>query len=61
MRFALRSSRASISATISSMLQNFVVTPAAIAGVTLSVLWMRQKVVEHEIQRQRVAVIFQLL
>ena len=53
--------RASISATRSSIDQSRSVTPAAIAGDMLSALCMRHEIVEHEVERQRVNVVVDLL
>ena len=49
-------------ATTSLISQSLSVTPAAIAGVTFSVLWMRTKlIVIHHVQRDGVRVVLDLL
>ena len=50
---------ASTSAAMSSTRQSLSVTPASIAGVTRSVLWMRAEIVEHGEQRDRIGVVFE--
>jgi hypothetical protein len=54
-------SHASSTETISEISQRRSVTPAAMAGVVLSVLMNADKVVREEMQRHRVSVVFHLL
>jgi hypothetical protein len=54
-------SHSSSTRTISANSQSLPVTPAAIAGVTLSVWWMRTKIVVHEMDGNGMRVVLELL